>query len=100
VDFDADSCLIIHDPAAFAKRLHSSMQICVPGYRFVQREVDYYDPLNVSELQVDVLTWKNFRYAYQCEMRLAWVPPTPVQQLPEIDLVLGNLGDIAELIVF
>ena len=48
--------------------------------------------------EVDVLTWKHFRYAYQKEMRLAWLPPKPVWELAPLYITMGNLEDVAELI--
>jgi hypothetical protein len=98
VDFGADSCIVIRVPEEFNKRLSQALRQCLPGWRMVNGLVEYYDPLHVNDLQVDVLTWKNFRYAYQREVRSAWLPPEPVTQLKPLDIILGPLEDICELV--
>lgn len=97
-DFDRDACMIIHDPDAFASRLDAAMREAAPGSAFSVAELQYYDPLQVNPSEIDVLTWKHFRFAYQHETRFAWVPQTPARILSALDLRLGYLGDIAELV--
>ncbi len=97
-DFEADACLIIRDPAAFLARFQTAVDEQIPGWRYLAKEVEYFDPLQVQPNEVDVLTWKHFRYAYQQEMRLAWLPPKPVRELAPLYVTLGNLEDVAELI--
>ena len=47
--------------------------------------------------EVEPLTWKHFRYAYQREYRLAWVPSSPRHDLTALDVSVENLTDIAEI---
>ncbi|HEX5081915.1 MAG TPA: ABC transporter permease [Blastocatellia bacterium] len=41
---------------------------------------------------------KHFRYWYQQEYRVVWTPPTPIAKLPPLDVEMGNLKDICEII--
>ena len=70
----------------------------LPGWQMVAGEVEYYDPLQVGDAEVQVLTWKHFRFAYQHEVRFAWLPPKPETNLEHLDLVLGSLEDICEVV--
>ena len=98
-DFNADCCVVLRDPAEFEARLLKAMLERLPGWQSRKAHVEYYDPMWVNVLEVDVLTWKHFRYAYQEEERLAWLPPQPVEELAPIDLELGSLADLATLVV-
>lgn len=98
-DFDADCCLVIHDPDAFAARLTRAVSDQLPGWTPRIARVEYFDPMWVNVREVEVLTWKHFRYAYQQEERLAWLPPEPKQDLVAIDVEVGPLTDIATLVV-
>jgi hypothetical protein len=42
---------------------------------------------------------KHFRYAYQDEFRFVWRPSERAETLRHVDLNIGSLEDIAELIV-
>jgi hypothetical protein len=70
----------------------------LPGWHATVNAVEYYDPLLVTPGEVDVLTCKHFRYAYQKEVRVAWLPPGPIQTLEPIFVELGSLSDIAEVL--
>lgn len=98
LDFGADACLVIRDPDAFLSRLDAAVRARVPGWRCEVGDVRYVDPLQVNPGEVDVLMGKHFRYAYQREVRAAWVPPAPVHQLEPLFVTLGSLEDIAELV--
>jgi hypothetical protein len=98
-DFEADACLLIREPDTFLKRVRHAMEDQLPGWHFISTEVEYFDPLQVQPAEVDVLTAKHFRYAYQEEVRLAWVPPTPIHRLDPVFLTLGSLEDIAEIVL-
>ncbi len=99
LDFRADACVIVHDPEAFSTRVHSAVMRQLPAWRLLRGPVEYYDPLQVNEAAVDVLSWKHFRYAYQKEFRLAWLPPSPATHLAPLDLAVGGLEDICELVL-
>jgi hypothetical protein len=98
-DFGYDAAIVIHDPEAFLARMGRAVEARIGGSRQIVAEVQYFDPLNVSELEVDVLTWKHFRYAYQHETRFAWLPPRRADELPALDLELGSLSDICSIVL-
>ncbi|HET7552697.1 MAG TPA: hypothetical protein VFK04_15500 [Gemmatimonadaceae bacterium] len=97
-DFGAEACIVFRDPNEFLARLCTAMRKCVPGWRCTVGDVSYLDPLQVNPSEVDVLMGKHFRYAYQREVRVAWLPPAPTRQLEPLFLSVGSLEDIAELI--
>jgi hypothetical protein len=99
LDFEAEAALIIRDPDAFLRRVNIAIRQQLPDWRPIVKEVKYYDPLQVTPMEVDVLTWKHFRYAYQKEVRLAWLPSKSIQILEPIFVELGSLSDIAELLI-
>lgn len=99
MDFGGDACLVIHNPDEFADRINQAMRPHTEGWSFVYRDVEYYDPLQTNLIEVNVLYSKHFRYSYQRETRLAWLPPAPVVSLDPVYLELGPLTDIAELVI-
>lgn len=99
LDFEGDACLIIRDVDAFLARLNEAMQKRLGGWQFVTSYVEYYDPLQVNPAEIDVLLFKHFRYAYQHEVRLGWLPPQPIKELQPIFVEVGSLEDIAELVI-
>jgi len=60
---------------------------------------NYVDPLLPRSADVFVPLCKHFRYSYQEEYRFCWLPSPPVQKLSYVDIRLGSLADIAELVV-
>jgi hypothetical protein len=98
-DFNADACLVIRDPNAFINRVADAMAAHLPGWDATVGYVEYYDPLQVNPAEVRQPFWKHFRFAYQHEIRLVWMPPAPEIVLSRIELNLGSLDDIAELVL-
>ena len=96
-DFGADCCLVIHNLTDFAERLCAAVDDALPGWRHIQDNLEYYDPLQVMPGQIHLPLSKHFRYAYQKEYRFAWLPPQPKERLEPLHLELGNLKDIAVL---
>lgn len=99
VDFQADSCVIIKDKDRFQRllTLQSATKFPNTGYRHGQ--AIYIDPLRPSTVNIDVPMSKHFRYEYQREYRFVWRPVKPIANLPYVDLELGSLESIAELVV-
>jgi hypothetical protein len=98
LDFEGDAALIIRNPDTFLQRLDVAMRQQLPGWHAIVKAVKYYDPLRVTPEEVDVLVCKHFRYAYQNEVRVAWLPPEPILGLEPIFVELGCLSDIAEVL--
>lgn len=99
VDFQADSCVIIKDKGRFQRLLTLQSAANFPDTGHRHGEAIYIDPLRPSTAIIDVPMSKHFRYEYQREYRFVWRPVKPTANLPYIDLELGSLGSIAELVV-
>ncbi len=99
LDFESDACLVIHEPEVFADRINRAMTRYFPKWRSDCNYVEYYDPLRVTPREIEPIWFKHFRYAYQQEIRLIWLPPEPVEKLDYVTVALGSLEDIAELVL-
>lgn len=98
VDFDADACIIVKDKARFLQLLlvNGRAKFCETTHR--SGLVTYVDPLLPRTALIDVPMSKHFRYEYQKEFRFVWCPRAPTRDLPFVELQLGSLGDIAEIV--
>lgn len=99
VDFEATACVIIKDRSAFSRRLKLASTGDLSGAKFDEGNALYIDPLLPSSGQVNIPFSKHFRYAYQREFRFVWWPGERVEKLSHVDLKIGPLGDIAELVL-
>jgi hypothetical protein len=90
-DFEADCCLIIKHPQQFVERLIQAFHTKLPEYQPFAEAIKYFDPLNANEADLNVFFSKHFRYSYQKEYRIIWLPPEPVMALEPVFLELGNL---------
>lgn len=98
-DFEADSCIIIRQPAAFKKKLISATSKKLPRWADWDQMVRYIDPHNSRRSELEVYFSKNFRYWYQREYRFAWINPSANETpLEPFFVELGPLAGIAELI--
>ena len=103
-----DSCVLIHDMAAFTRRLHEAAKESLPPHEFVFAggPVTYVDPLGAvppkpvvpEGSDVPIVFLKHFRHAYQDEMRYVWVPKEPARGLEKTVISIGPITDIAELL--
>jgi hypothetical protein len=99
VDFQADSCVIIKDRERFQRLLTSLSAAKFPNTGHRHGKAVYIDPLRPLTVKIDVPMSKHFRYEYQCEYRFVWRPVKPMTNLSYVDLELGSLEGIAELVV-
>jgi hypothetical protein len=99
-DFEATACLIIHDAPRFVDRLTTA--VANAGYNLTCEAglVTYYDPVRADPAVVDrsLRFFKPFKHAYQDELRLVWIPSTPIAELQPIFVEIGSLCDCAELV--
>ena len=98
LDFEAEAALVIREVNEFLRRINIAVSQQLSNWRPRVMKVTYYDPLQTSPREVSVIASKHFRYAYQNEVRLVWLPPKPIQTLEPIIIELGPLSDIAELL--
>jgi hypothetical protein len=107
-DFDANACLVIPDSIRFLSRLKEVAGKHLPDWHYGNALVRYIDPVQplsgpnaIDRQEFAPFFCKNFRYHYQNEIRIAWLPPSPEPQerpLEHVFVTLGNLEDYCELI--
>ena len=105
VDFQANSCVAISDPATFSMRLrnaiarHNIEQPDMRIGRLYECPVIYIDPFALTrpETAAEVHFCKHFRFAYQTEFRFVLTAAND-RHLQPFFVELGSLGDIAEIV--
>jgi hypothetical protein len=97
-DFEANSCIVIHEPRKFTKRLLSKVRLIKPKFRAFASHVNYIDPLNHFSGGINVFLAKHFRYAYQNEYRLIWIPEIPEKDLEPFFIEIGDMSRFAEIV--
>ena len=97
-DFETDTCLIIKNPQIFIKKVLDAFREICREWDGIAKVVKYFDPLHGTYEQVDIYSFKHFRYSYQKELRFIWLPEEPVQNLDYKYIELGSLEDCCELI--
>ncbi|MFT4504597.1 hypothetical protein [Caballeronia sp. 15711] len=90
---DTDSCLIIHDPEKFGERLRAAAAEALPGWSAMDAPIAY-----GMESGFGAVFEKDVRYFPQREWRFAWLPPVAIPQLLTLDVRMGSIEDIAEII--
>jgi hypothetical protein len=96
-DFAYDACVVITDPRAFVTRVETVVARVLPDYQRGLGRVRYADP-HFDHGRLEIAMTKHFRFAYQCEFRMIWVPPNARKDLKPFFVTVGNLRDIATLI--
>lgn len=102
-DFEADCCLIIRQ-IPFVHRVIRAVTMQLPNVTNSFGRVDYVDPLGAfsPEVQINhsipIHMTKIFRYAYQREVRLTFLPMKHQQELEPMKIQIGSIADIAELV--
>jgi hypothetical protein len=99
VDFQADACVIINDKDRFRQLVAQQNEISFSGATRQKGGAIYIDPLLPKTSVIDVPMSKHFRYEYQKEYRFVWMPRQPSTALPYVNVSLGSLESIAELVV-
>jgi hypothetical protein len=97
-DFDADACVVIRDPTRFIERLGGAVRSALNWNDFLGGSVEYRDPYHPSRA-IGVFFTKHFRYAYQKEFRLVWLPPEKQPTLQALNLCLGPLTSFCDILV-
>ena len=98
-DFDYDAGLLLKEPDSFLNRLSVAVKTQLPGWRVYTDRVTYRDPFDNPETKLDVYFSKSFKFAYQDEYRVVWLPPAKLETpLQPIFVELGSLRDEADLI--
>ena len=97
-DFDSDACLLVHEPKGFVRKIVEACKQSHSDWLFAEKMVCYYDPLRLDRID-DIPLSKHFRFWYQHEYRIVLKPKGPIKRLEQINLSLGKVSDLCELIV-
>ncbi len=89
-DFEADSCLIINRPQRFIAKLIDAVSRKLPNWKGFATSVTYIDPINTSKEELDIFFCKHFRYAYQKEYRIIWLPFSSEMFLEPFEIEMGT----------
>src|SRR6266853_4020547 len=76
-DFEGDACLVINNPKQFTDRLLCAGFQKFPDWLAQVDTVDYLDPLRTKPGTIRPFFSKHFRYSYQTELRIVWLPQNP-----------------------
>lgn len=99
-----DCCLIIKEPNIFSTKLRTKFLEEMPDWNMSAQEVSYIDPL-LPPSKVDLFFSKHFRFSFNKEFRVVWLPSTNdakqialKKQLKNVELIVSNLKDCCDLI--
>jgi len=100
---DVDTCVIVTRPEEFKARIREAIAARLPGWKPFDSPVVYVDPFFSRVHQLIPEFCKHFRYEYQKEYRLLWLPPGPDRaEMPippdHVYFDLGPLTDCAKVI--
>lgn len=98
-DFNVDSCLLIKNPTLFLNKLNASFRDSVKDFQTVFSSVKYYDPILINSTDLNPFTSKHFKYTYEKEVRFICIPKTKMEKLDYKIIELGNLSEIAEILI-
>jgi hypothetical protein len=98
VDFHADACVIIRDRGEFSRMLREASHEKLGEATMREAPAIYVDPLLPTTSSIFVPFSKHFGYSYQDEYRFRWLPPKPIERVEHVDVQLGSLKGIAELV--
>lgn len=98
-DFDhADCFLVIKEPLRFCQDLLDAGTLQLGNVQGKSCPVTYFDPFNVDPSTLNPYTAKDFRYSFQDEYRLFWIPNVPTRELKPIDVQMPRIKDYCELV--
>ena len=98
-DFQSDCCIIIHEPVAFLRRLGAAgLRTLGNRWSWFAAPIAYIDPLRPPNSHLNIMQCKDFKYAYQAEYRMVWLPPKPSFSLEPFVADLGSLAPIASFV--
>jgi hypothetical protein len=98
-DFEAQAALVIHEPKTFIRRLAEAVgKQLGPTWTWFSSPISYVDPLRPPARPLNLVHAKHFKFAYQKEYRIIWLPRTPATLLEPFFVEIGSLKDCAEVI--
>lgn len=97
-DFEADCFLVIKDPVRFCQDLLDAEMLQLGDVKGKSGPVKYFDPFNVDPSDLNPYTAKDFRYSFQAEYRLFWIPSVPTWELEPVNVQMPRIKDYCELV--
>lgn len=97
-DFDADTAVIIRRPQEFSARLTRAVEEIWPTVPVWFGDVKYYDPCSFVDMKRRPEIIKHFSYLYQKEWRFCAFPNESQMSEEPVNLAIGSLDDIAEMV--
>ena len=100
VDFEADSMLVVYNAEEFRRRLRNAVRNVTNYSKMGHGAVKYFDPYlpNCDIRNIPLI--KPFKFYYQHEFRYYWLPIEPVSELKFIEVEMGSLHDICDLVAW
>lgn len=90
---NTDSCLVIHNVEEFMNRFYEVIDYSYPKGLAIGNSVEY-----GKHSVLGVPFSKPIDFKSQCEWRLAWLPDQPLPKLEPVNIQIGNISDIAEIV--
>ena len=97
-DFEADACIVIKRPEIVIEKMIQALVEERPDFHGYAESVRYIDPLQTQKDHVDPFISKHFRYAYQHEFRLIWIPNKEIKVLDSVFIEIGGMAEYADII--
>lgn len=97
-DFSANACVVISEPRLLFKKMMNAAKKVLPEYDGFASQVKYIDPLNCEPKSVDIFFAKHFKYSYQNEVRVIWLPKKPIDNLEPFFIEIGSMEKYAKII--
>lgn len=97
-DFEANACVVISEPRTLFKRMMRAARKALPDFDGFASHVKYIDPMNCEPESVDIFFAKHFKYSYQNEVRVIWLPNNPIDNLDPFFIEIGGMEKYAKLI--
>tara|TARA_R110001583_G_C5558663_1_gene400980 strand:+ start:110 stop:982 length:873 start_codon:yes stop_codon:yes gene_type:complete len=97
-DFEANACIVIKNPEAVLGKIISTFEEEIPGFICYAESVRYIDPLQSKKDDVELFLSKHFKYSYQNEFRIIWIPGTEVKMLDPVFIEIGSMEEYADII--
>jgi|GEM_PF-2901884 len=98
-DFESDACIIISDRERFISQIKEATAVAFgDSFQVHTGHISYFDPLGTDLESLTPIFSKHFRFAYQKEFRIAWIPRRDSDSLLPSNLTMGSLRQYCEVV--
>lgn len=95
---DVDCFLVIKEPRRFCQDLLDAGMLQLGDVRGKASPVKYFDPLKFDPSTLSPYTAKDFRYSFQAEYRVYWIPSNPTWKLEPVNIQMPRIREYCELV--